>query len=320
MRVGTFDFNKEFWAEHHLTPEHFIRLGWEFYQAFRQRVDWTDGQLKLFVSAELRPFVPQALKVLAASRKEFRSIYNRVRAKDANQAFYEPNPLLWIPIIVDDGQYYAPYPELVAYASTRGLFFTCGNRWKNFSAMFGHWFEEYVGQYSSDTYSSGQIIAADEEKKHGYDGKNCEWTVLLGDTGLLVECKSSVLFSPGKRLATTDAVKSDLAKNLAGEGKGLFQLYEKLQAIKGGKLPSPFKERYSQITAWYPVVILYDQIQHANARKVLRNLLHRSCTRLVLSTLITRSGMSRNLRISRPRTGSRSSSSSAEEVGRSKNV
>jgi hypothetical protein len=53
----------------------------------------------------------------------------------------------------------------------------------------------------------------------------------------------------------------------------LFQLYEKLQAIKGGKLPSPFKERYSQITAWYPVVILYDQIQHANARKVLRNLL-----------------------------------------------
>ncbi len=267
----TFDFNAEFLSRYHLTPEHFIRLGWEFYQAFRRRVDWTEKELESVVPIGLKPSVPQGLNILAGSRRKF---INECRGLGNMGAPYEPNPLLWVPIIAAEGRYYAPYPELVAYAATRGLFFGCGSQWgKVFHEVFGGWFETYVGDLLRTKVRSGEVIGAAEEKELGYTGKNVDWTVLLGNTGLLVECKSSALFLRGKILATPSVVSDDLAKNLVGEGKGLFQLHQKLQAIKKGHLPRTLKERYANITTWYPVVILYDQIQHANKKSVLGNIL-----------------------------------------------
>ena len=120
-----FDFNVEFLSRYHLTPEHFIRLGWEFYKVFLGRVGWTEKELESVVPIDLKPSVPQGLIILAGSRRKFIDEYGEVRATEAHHAPYEPNPLLWIPIIAAEGRYYAPYPELVAYAATRGLFFRC---------------------------------------------------------------------------------------------------------------------------------------------------------------------------------------------------
>lgn len=270
----TFDFRREFLDRYHLTPEEFIHVGWEIFQAFRRRVDWTREGLESTVPSTFKPFVAQALEILAASRKKFRQEYFRVRAVQARQAPYEPNPLMWMPIITVQGHYYAPYPELVAYAASRGLFFRCGGEWGGaFPEAFGDWFEHYVGDLLRTRVQGGQVIGAAEERELGYVGKNVDWTVLMGSSGLLIECKSSALFRPGKVLATPASVKKDLATNLVGKGKGLFQLYEKLQAIRKRNLPTVLMERYANITTWYPVVILYDQIQHANNKQVLRNLL-----------------------------------------------
>src|SRR5713226_7594517 len=111
----TFDFNERFLNLYHLTPEHFICLGWEFYKAFRRRVDWTEKELESVVPMALKLSFPQALKMLAAPRQKFKDEYRQVQAKEACQAPYEPNPLLWMPIIAADERYYALYPELVAY-------------------------------------------------------------------------------------------------------------------------------------------------------------------------------------------------------------
>ncbi len=111
----TFDFNERFLNLYHLTPEHFICLGWEFYKAFRRRVAWTEKELESVVPMALKPSFPQALKMLAAPRQKFKDEYRQVQAKEACQAPYEPNPLLWMPIIAADERYYALYPELVAY-------------------------------------------------------------------------------------------------------------------------------------------------------------------------------------------------------------
>ncbi len=237
-------------------------------------MDWTEKELESVVPIDLKPSVPQGLNILAGSRRKFINECRGLGNMEAPQAPYEPNPLLWVPIIAAEGRYYAPYPELVAYAATRGLFFGCGSQWgKVFHEVFGGWFETYVRDLLRTKVRSGEVIGAAEEKELGYTGKNVDWTVLLGNTGLLVECKSSALFLSGKILATPSVVSDDLAKNLVGEGKGLFQLHKKLQAIKKGHLPPTLKERYANITTWYPVVILYDQIQHANKKPVLGNIL-----------------------------------------------
>ena len=280
----TFDFNAEFLSRYGLTTEHFIRLGWEFYQAFLRHPYWTDKELESVVPTDLRGSVPQGLSILAGSRQKFIDEYHEVRAKEARQAPYELNPLLWMPMIAVEDRYYAPYPEVVAYAATRGLFFLCGSQWGNvFHEVFGSWFETYVGGLLRTKVRSGEVIGAAEERALGYTGKNVDWTVLLGNIGLLVECKSSALFLRGKILAMPSVVSGDLAKNLVGEGKGLFQLYEKFQAVTNGHLPTALKERYAKVTTWYPVVILHDQIQHANHKKVLGNILDSALSKAGIS-------------------------------------
>lgn len=269
-----FDLSAAFLAQYHCTPEQLIRLGWEFYQAFRGRVDWTRENLEFRVPIALKPLVPRTLEVLAASRHHFKRAYHRVRAQEVLQTPYEGNPLLWKPIIAAGGQYYAPYPELIAYAVTRGLFFLCGHHWKNpFHEVFGERFEAYVGDLLKGHIHAGAVIGAAEEQALGYTGKNVDWTVLLGKTGVLIECKSSALFARGKTLATPQAVREDLTTNLVRGGKGLFQLHEKLRAIRSGALPTTLQKRYATITTWYPVLILYDHIEQANVRPVVRNLL-----------------------------------------------
>lgn len=71
------------------------------------------------------------------------------------------------------------------------------------------------------------------------------------------------------------AVQEDVRKNLANsaERTGLFQLYDKLQAIKDGRLPPALSARYDGVQHFFPVILLYDQIQFANADSVLGNLL-----------------------------------------------
>ena len=271
-----FDINQKFRSDFGLTPEQLICVGWEFYGIFSRRVHWTRGELETRVPEGLKPCVYPALRVLAATRARFKESYKHVRSEDPREVFYEPNPLLWMPIIQDEGRYYAPYPELIAYAVTRGLFFTCGAQWARFSEAFGSTFEKYVGDLLKAHIRAGELISAAEEEAAGYTGKTCDWTILLGDIGVLIECKSSALFSRAKKLATPKAVRTDLVKNLIGQrsGKGLVQIYAKLQAIKNGEMPSPFREKYAKVETWYPVVLLYDQLKNANAREVLRAILN----------------------------------------------
>jgi hypothetical protein len=269
-----FDLSATFLAQYHLTPEQFIQLGWAFYLAFRDRVDWTKENLEFRVPIALKPFVARTLEVLAASRHHFKREYRRVRTQELPETPYEPNPLLWKPIITADGRYYAPYPELVAYAVTRGVFCRCGHQWRSqFHEAFGEWFEAYVGDLLKKHIHAGKVIGATEEKALGYAGKNVDWTVLLGRTGILLECKSSALFAQGKVLATPQAVREELSANLVKARKGLLQLHEKLRAIRSGALPTTLQKRYAPITTWYPVLLLYDHMEQANARPVLRNLL-----------------------------------------------
>jgi hypothetical protein len=269
-----FDLSAAFRAQYQLTPEQLIRVGWACYQAFLDRVDWTKENLEFRVPLALKPFVPRTLEVLAASRNHFRNAYRRVRAQEGLQTPYEGNPLLWKPIIAAGGRYYAPYPELVAYAVTRGVFFRSGHRWGSpFREAFDAWFAAYVGDLLKGHIHGGAVIGAAEEQALGYTGQNVDWTVLLGTTGLLLACKSSALFTQGKILATPQAIREDLATNLVKAGKGLFQLHEKLRAIRHGALPATLQKRYATITTWYPVFIVYDHIEQANARPVLRHFL-----------------------------------------------
>lgn len=119
------------------------------------------------------------------------------------------------------------------------------------------------------------VLTEAEERALGWEGKTNDFTVIEGDTAVLFECKNSALFSQSKRLSSVEAILCDVRKNIANseDRSGLFQLYDKMEAIKSNRLPPPVADRYKGVQQFFPIVLLYDQIQHANADRVLGNLL-----------------------------------------------
>jgi len=100
-------------------------------------------------------------------------------------------------------------------------------------------------------------------------------TILWQDVALLLECKNSGLFSVSKRSADPVDLAVDIRKNLANadKRKGLFQLHDKIESIRGGILPPSLQLKYAAATRYYPVLLLHDEIWFANRPETLKNLI-----------------------------------------------
>src|SRR5262249_6772387 len=146
-RESKFNFIEEFETTYKLPPEALLELGAQFYRIFKKKVSWTLRDLELIADSQWKPYVFAALAQLAATRTAFQKAVEKWGSSEPTQLPYDLNPLLWKPIIKIHELYYAPYPELIAYAVTKGLFFTCGSQWKPFATAFGSWFEQHTGQF-----------------------------------------------------------------------------------------------------------------------------------------------------------------------------
>ncbi len=146
---------------------------------------------------------------------------------------------------------------------------------EQFSRVFGDLFAIYSAQLAMSKIGAAAILTEAEERRLGWAGKTNDFTLLIGDLAVLFECKTSALFLSAKKHASLEEVRQDLKKNLVNPKakKGLFQLQEKISAIKSKKLPEELNRRYEQVKKFYPVILLYDQIQFANKPEALRNVL-----------------------------------------------
>jgi hypothetical protein len=189
---------------------------------------------------------------------------------------YELNPLLRYPILYRDDRYWCVYPELINYAATRGLyFFITDFADAGLNGAFANAFEAYVAENLSVAYGHENILTEEVERAAGWTGKNNDVTAILQNAALLLECKNSGLFSVAKRSADPVEIANDIRKNLANaeKRKGLFQLYDKIQALKTGSLPRVLQAKYTNVTNYYPVLLLHDQIWFANRPEAMKNLI-----------------------------------------------
>jgi hypothetical protein len=217
------------------------------------------------------------LRILSVTRGGLRRYYEqRVAVSDAVGFVYELNPLLRYPILYRDDSYWCVYPELINYAATRGLyFFITDFSDAGLNGAFASAFEAYVVDILSAEYGRENILTEEAERSAGWTGKNIDVTAILQNAALLLECKNSGLFSVAKRSADPVEIANDIRKNLANEEKrkGLFQLYDKIQALNTGSLPKALQDKYANVTKYYPVLLLHDEIWFANRPEVMKNLI-----------------------------------------------
>jgi hypothetical protein len=220
--------------------------------------------------------ISNAEKMLVATRSKFRKYYETYASQLPSGIPYELNPLLRYPIMLRDDQYWCVYPELINYASTRGLYFYIADKVGGpFNQAFSRAFEDYVYNLFLYSVNAENIVTENDERQAGWKGKTNDLTIFLGDAAILFECKNSCLFSISKRSATPIDLVADIKRNLvnAEEKVGLFQLHSKLEAIRNGKLPEVLKSRYASVKKFYPVILLHDEIWFANREETLKNLI-----------------------------------------------
>lgn len=217
------------------------------------------------------------LGILSATRGRLRNYYEqRVAASDSPGFVYELNPLLRYPILYRDYRYWCVYPELINYAATRGLyFFITDFADTGLNGAFANAYEAYVADIVGAAYGRDSVLTEEAERSAGWTGKNNDVTAILHNAALLFECKNSGLFSVAKRSADPVDIANDIRKNLANadKRKGLFQLYDKAQVLKTGSPPKAMQDKYANVTNYYPVLLLHDEMWFANRPEAMKNLI-----------------------------------------------
>ncbi len=214
------------------------------YEFYLERPAEARSTLLKYCPADLAEFIALFLRVASATRDSFRDFAQQHAAPVFRDKAYEFNPLLRYPIVDIESKLRVPYPELIAYAATRGLYFLLSDKLgSNFSRAFGDSFEMYVREQSERKFGGAAVLTEEMERSLGWEQKNNDLTLIIGDTAILLECKTSALFSEAKQTASLDTVRRDITKNIVGHlgKKGLFQLFHKTAAIRNKQLPARLK-------------------------------------------------------------------------------
>ena len=217
------------------------------------------------------------LATLFATRAQRLTFHKeKLEVQKPSEKPYELNSLLRYPVIRHADEFYCPYPQLIAYAVTRGLFFRFSEEdGKHFREPFRKSTESHVKEVLKAVLSNAEILTEEDERTLGWNGKTNDVTAIMGDCALLIECKLSGLYLESKRTASLQAIISDVRMQIADpeERRGIFQLYEKSQAIRSGRFPARLREKYRNVKKIYPVLLLFDEIQMANRAEVLGNII-----------------------------------------------
>jgi hypothetical protein len=219
----------------------------------------------------------KGLTILSATRLQRLSFHrDKLEAKSPSEKPYEINSLLRYPIIRCGEELYCPYPQLIGYAATRGLFFRFSEEdGVDFREPFGQSTESHVKEVLGAALPNAEILTEKDERDLGWKGKVNDVTAIMGESALLIECKLSGLYVDTKRTASPEKIISDLRKQIADakDRRGLSQLYDKCQAIRSKLLPAKLMEKYKNVKLIYPVLLLFDEIQMANSAEVMGNII-----------------------------------------------
>jgi len=255
------------------------------FRAFKKSPDLERAALVRHVPRGIAIPLEQVLDFFSASRKVFSDICRTYESSDVNQKPYEFNPLMRYPIINHRGTLWAPYPEMIIHAaSSYGLFFAMGaTLGEKAKGRFGKAVEAFVASVARTRLPDSMILTEEEERSAGWAGKTNDITLLVQDAAILIECKVSMLYSASKKTGSFHEIIADLRKNIANpkpkDRSGIYQLHSKVEAIRNGSLPEPLKLRYKNVRRIFPVILVHDQVKHANAAVILGALLNEELQR-----------------------------------------
>jgi len=259
----SFDLDGEFRKVTGLSVKDFMMIGFIFYAAAIPFHSFERAFIENTQVTSVRPYVtPDKIDAfLAAVGADFRDFKNR-RLEEEKTApglgRFTFNPLLSRPVIkLPNGSLCVPIPRLLIYRITQGIYYDLldanrqpkGNK---FSDWFGYAFQEYIGKLLKETFGDDKVYS---------EAAGVDWLVILGDSALVLECRSGRL--PKKIRSHTDRteVTEMIKRNIVDPAEKLPGKIEKIAKGTSGIPTDKVKTYLPAIITyqeWYPTALTLD--------------------------------------------------------------
>jgi len=138
--------------------------------------------------------------------------------------------------------------------------FNKGDKKNKFKEVFGHVFQEYVGELLRYYFSSWKVVSEIRYKKASKQFQDSvDWFVVKNDKLIMIEVKQSSIFLKSKQDPTTDEIISDLRKTII---HAVTQLNITKADIKEKKYPE--LHNFNNINDFVMLIVVNDPLFNAN--------------------------------------------------------
>jgi hypothetical protein len=245
----------------HLSVKEFMAIGLAFWAAALAQHSFERGFVENTEVKSLKPYVtPEKidafLAVAGANFDTFRKLCLKEEEVAPELGRYIFNPLFARPVIIlPNGLLCLPVPRLVVYRVTRGLYYDLLDVHRQpkrnpFADWFGHAFEQYIGTLLKDTFGEDKVFAEPRYGKPQKDGP--DWVVIVGNTALVLECKSGRLPKKIRSQADRTEVLEMIKRNIVDPAE---KLVGKLKDLQEGVTGIPT----DRVTCYVPAIVTYEE-------------------------------------------------------------
>ena len=261
---SSFDLDNAFRKATSLTVKEFMTIGFVFYSAALAYPSFERGFVEKSQVKSIKPYVsPEKVDAFLATASADFEIFRNLRLQEEKDApgfgRYTFNPLLDRPVIkLSNGLLCVPVPRLLIYRITRGVYYdlmrACSQIQGNpFLDWFGVAFERYIGTLLKSAFGEDKVYS---ESRYGKSEKaGPDWVVILGDSALILECRSGRLPQKIRSQADRTEVLKMVRRNIVSPAN---KIRGKIEGLQKGITRIPTGEVRSYVPAivtyqeWYP--------------------------------------------------------------------
>ena len=198
--------------------------------------------------------------VISVNYNQLRELFN----EEENREGYEKyifNSLKSFPVVETQiEKRVIPIPRFLIDSCTYGIYYNLMDKFKDsksniFLEFFGkEIFENYVGLLLKQRYRNKELLKEWEYRKRREICKTSDWTIISGDTAILIECKTSGMNKEAKSFADLEQVKKNLRLRVVQAIKQMNSIVCNVKKSTKGL------ERLFNINKFYFVIITFDRI------------------------------------------------------------
>lgn len=264
IKNPAFDIGKEIKKIYGLSVKEILILGFAVFAAIKNGYFYPEYLININHDAlkkiTTKENIFKLISKISADYNALRKLFDEEETREGYEK-YSFNSLKSYPVVVTQlGHKVIPVPRYLIDICTTGIYYNLMDRFKEsksnaFLEFFGkEIFESYVGLLLKQKYKEKELLKEWEYIKNKQVCKTSDWTIICGNTAILIECKTSGINKEAKSFADLEQVQKNLKLRIVQAIKQMNTI------IDNAKESAQGLEKLFKINKFYFIVVTFDRI------------------------------------------------------------